>query len=571
MTALATGFRRNGGFPNLLGSVTALACLLGLCAFVVYRTPSPSATSFITLVGFAVIGGWMFLSERYELTLSVLLLYLLLLDGFLKLKTGSQFTTLGRDILFYAIVGGALARFLQRRKAVELPPLSGWVLAFTLIVLVSMFNPGSYPPLHAVASTRPHLEFVPLFFFGFVIMRDPKRLRIFLVLLLLCGAINGVVSAVQFTLTPDQLAAWGPGYSKFIKGGEDGLAGRTFAGADGKNHVRPFGLGADAGSGGLIATLAIPGAIALIGTGWRRPRYALVAIAMSVGLVTAVVTSQGRGVVIAAFVMLLAYVSLSVTSKRLVPTLAGIAVAGAVVAIVVSTVGGQQGSTLSRYDSIAPTKVLATTGESRGGSLALVPVYIQRFPFGHGLGTGGPATGFAQGERDPNAESFSAESEFSFMVLETGIVGLIITLGFTLRLLHLALTRLRRLSDPETRVLLAAVISPVFGIAALYIGGAPTAGSPLGPYFWFVAGIMSYWLLNEQSGSRRIETGRVLSPTSTPAIPIIDELPRRRALRQPVSDEEVDELRTGWESPPSPPPGKWGSRKGGGWWDTPPT
>src|SRR3954447_6898566 len=210
MTPLASGYRRNGGLPGLLASVGALAALFGLCVFVVYRTPSPSATSFVALVGFAVIGGWMFLSERYELTLSALLLYLLLLDGFLKLKTGSQFATLGRDILFYAIVAGALARFVQRRQAIELPPLTGWVLAFTLIVLVSMFNPGSYPALHAVASIRPHLEFVPIFFFGFVIMRDPKRLRVFLILLLICGAINGVVSAIQFSMTPDQLASWGP-------------------------------------------------------------------------------------------------------------------------------------------------------------------------------------------------------------------------------------------------------------------------------------------------------------------------------------------------------------------------
>ena len=39
------------------------------------------------------VGGWMFLTERYELSLAVLMVYVGLLDGFLKLKTGSSSVT----------------------------------------------------------------------------------------------------------------------------------------------------------------------------------------------------------------------------------------------------------------------------------------------------------------------------------------------------------------------------------------------------------------------------------------------------------------------------------------------
>ena len=57
---------------------------------------------------------WLLLSERYELTLAVLMLYLGLLDGYVKLKLNTSWATLGRDALLYAIVAGAL---VARRRA----------------------------------------------------------------------------------------------------------------------------------------------------------------------------------------------------------------------------------------------------------------------------------------------------------------------------------------------------------------------------------------------------------------------------------------------------------------------
>jgi hypothetical protein len=198
-------------------------------------------------------------------------------------------------------------------------------------------------------------------------------------------------------------------------------------------------------------------------------------------------------------VMLLAFAGLSISSRRLVPALAGILVGGAVVLGVVSAISGNGNATaFSRYKSITPTKVFKTTQEDRGGALAVVPRYIARFPLGHGLGSGGPASGVAGGRRS----ELSAESEFSFLVIEFGVLGLIIVVGFTLRLLYLSLGRIRRVSDPESRTLLAAIAAPIFGISALYVGGAPTATSPLAPYLWFVAGVMSFWLVSSSGGAR---------------------------------------------------------------------
>jgi O-antigen ligase len=226
-------------------------------------------------------------------------------------------------------------------------------------------------------------------------------------------------------------------------------------------------------------------------------------VLLSIGTVGAVVTSQGRGVIVAAFVMVLAFAALTVSPSRLVPTLAGLAVAGVVTIGVISAVSGNSDNpaAFSRYESIAPTKLFETTSKDRGGALTIVPTYIRDYPLGHGLGTGGPAAGFGGGER----VALSAESEFAFLVLEAGVIGLIIVVGFMLRLLALALTRIRRISDPELRTLLAAIAAPLFGIFALFVSGAPTSGSPLAPYLWFTAGVLAYWLI---SANREIQPAK---------------------------------------------------------------
>src|SRR4051794_16886575 len=100
---------------------------------------------------------WLLLSDRYEVTLAVLLLYLGLLDGYVKLKLNTSWATLGRDALLYAIVFGALARAAVRRQQIEVPPLTGWVVAFAAVVLIQIFNPANGSWAHSIASVRPHL------------------------------------------------------------------------------------------------------------------------------------------------------------------------------------------------------------------------------------------------------------------------------------------------------------------------------------------------------------------------------------------------------------------------------
>ncbi len=449
----------------------------------------------ITVAGLGIVVLlWLFLSERYEYTLAVLLLYLGLLDGYLKLRTNSSAITLARDGLLYAIALGALCRRILRRQPLTLPPLGGWVLLYVGVVLVQVLNPGNVSTAHALASLRPHLEFVPLFFLGYSELRSTRRLRGLCVLLLVVAAANGVVGYLQFRLTPAQLAAWGPGYAARVYG-TGPVSGRTFTDSAGVEHTRPFGLGSDAGDGGLIGMLALAPALALLGLGRRAPPRWLV-LALSAGALLAIVTSQGRADVLAAVAALLAFVALASSARRLVPTLASVAVGGLILVLVLSTLAGAGRSGLfERYNTISPANLLATTASARGASLPLLPGYMAQFPLGAGLGSTGPAALIA----GAGHTGLNGETEFNFLVVELGVAGLLLFLALDARLLLASATRIRRVADPQVRVLLAGLAAGLFGIAATYFAGPSSSASPVGPYYWLVAGVLSYWLWDRRA------------------------------------------------------------------------
>lgn len=473
----------------VLGSAV-FAVLTVLALLIALRISPPSALAGVAGVALAATVIWMFFSRRYALTLGVLVLYLGLLDGYLKLKTGAQIATLGRDLLLYAIALGFLARVMQRHERLSWPPLTALVAAFVLLTVVQVFNPGSGGLGGAIAALRPHLEFVPLFVLAYMTVTTKRRLFALLLILAIVGAANGAVSLMQFNLTPEELSAWGPGYAERIDGSGD-VSGRTFSDAAGEARVRPFGLGADSGGGGIAGLLALPAALALIGLIGRR-REALVALPLLAGIGLAIITSQGRGILIAAIGALLAYAMLTMLSRRLVPTLVGILMVGLVISLTSSALSEKrEAGALSRYETITPTNVSKTTQKERGSSIALAPSYAVKYPLGAGLGSVGPAYSVSGAS---STTGVNGETEFNFLIVEIGVLGAAAFLAFVVSLLRISATGIRRVADAETRLLLAALAAPIFAIAVLFVSGPASSGVPAGPYLWGAGGVLLYWL-----------------------------------------------------------------------------
>jgi hypothetical protein len=480
----------------------AVAASAGLASIAVaLRVGSPTLVGGIAVIAFLCVSAWMFFSERYTLTLTVLTLYLGLADGYLKLRTGSEYATLARDVLLYAICLGLLARAVVRRTEMRSPPYAGVLIVYLLLVIVQLAHPDSGGLGRALASLRPHIEFVPLFFLAYLAVRTKRQVRGLLVLLVVIGAANGIVSYVQFGLTPEQLADWGPGYADRIEGTED-VSGRVFYDDSDEARVRPFGLAADSGQGGFVALLALPATIALVSLTRGRSRWIALALGFAVALGT--VTSQGRTMMIGALVTVVAYTCLTVMARRLVPTVAAIAVLTiAVVAATSLSIDTGGAGAFDRVAEIAPSRVLSSAGEQRGSSILLAPEYAAEFPFGAGLGSVGPAASVGRAE----ALGFNGETEFNFLIVELGVAGAAVFLGLFGSLIARSFRRLRAIEDRDLRGLLAALAAPLVGMAVMFFSSSITANSPGGPYLWAVAGVLAYWLRPSTSRKRLASPG----------------------------------------------------------------
>lgn len=438
---------------------------------------------------------WLFFSERYAVTLAVLLAYLGLVDGAFKLASGSSVATLGRDVLLYAIALGAAARMILKKTPLTMPPFAGLVLAWVAVCVVQVANPSDHSIVHAMAALRPQLEFVPLFFFGYFVMRTERRLLGLLILLAVVAAANGIVSLIQSGLTADQLASWGPGYAKLATGTT--TVARTFV-VDGQVHVRPPGLGGTDGFGGLVSLIAVPALIALLSTARQTVRFGWLLIPAAVLTIVGIVSSQARLSVVDSVLALVAFLALTLRARR---GLVVLLVAAAIGLVGYAAVTSFVTQNANRYSTIAPSRVLGTSISARSGSLAVIPTYIADFPLGAGIGSVGPAGASSIGGAS-NSSTLNGETEVTFLLVETGIPGLLVMLTFSLAVVRAGLV-LRRLADPTLQRSLMAITATVISISVAWIIVPVTAESPTSPFLWLSGGCLAYWYSEMRAGRLR--------------------------------------------------------------------
>jgi hypothetical protein len=455
-------------------------------------------------------------NRRVDRSLAFLGLYLGLLDGYLKLRLGNAGISLGRDVLIAAIAGGALVRTLSSHRPLPVPPLGGLVLAFSAVVFIELFNPSAPGAIQGLAGVRTHLEFVPLFFLGYAFIRTESQVRTFVMILVFCAAIGGVVSLYQSLITPDQLAGWGPGYRERITGvGVFEGAGRAGIDPSGNTVVRPFGLGSEIGSGAFMAALALPGLIALAMNGSMRFRLALTPLA--IGIALAVATSGSRGASVMVAISVVAFGVIAAVSKNAVRATLGLAVGTALLFGVYQQLGPDNPAKNRAQGVSSPGKVVSSFSRERLRSVNRFDDYAAKYPLGVGVGTVGPAT--AVTGKPSGLSGFDSETLWNFLVIETGLAGLALILALMFRLIWLAITRIRHLADPAMRLYLAALAAPLFGLLVLGFGGATTIAVPFGPFLWFVAGVLSYWLVTV-AGARPQAAAPVIhrpEPAANPA------------------------------------------------------
>jgi hypothetical protein len=439
-------------------------------------------------------------SPRYEVTLTVVALYLGLLEGPVKLGSGGHASaSVVRDVLIFAVSIGALARLTTRREPVRLPPLSGWVFAFVGVVVLEAFNPQTANIAKIAGGFRQQLEWVPFFFFAYALIRSKERFRKLFILIGVIALANGLVGTYQTRLSPTALASWGPGYRELLlgvneEGGKSALGARTFGTGEGVGHVRPPALGTDAGFGGGVGGLALPALLALIATGRLRRRWPVIILAL--GAVLGVLTGLGRLQVIGAVLGVMGFLVLSLSAgRKFTRPLAAIAgVIALAIPLILGVVALNGGAAFSRYTSIAPENVTSSK-DKKTSSIKHIPALLESKPFGVGLGTVGAAAGF--GGKQTNlyeGHGVSAETEYNAIADELGFPGLLVWCALSIRLLILGLTGLRHVRDIELKIYLAAMLASFAALTIMGFGGPTMSSAAFGPFYWSFAGICAYWL-----------------------------------------------------------------------------
>lgn len=489
---------------RLLVGVSALIPLV-LALAVSLEVPAPSIASSAVILGIVLGVAGVFalmLSTRYAVTLTVLALYLGLLDGPVKLESASTLASAGRDVLIIAIVLGMLMRLALKRERVTMPPLSGWVLLFAVVVLSEALNPYTAGVLKVIGGYRQQLEFLPFFFFGYLIIRSKRRFRQLFLLLGVIALANGLVGAYQSRLSPGQLASWGPGYSERVEGGS-GTRGRTYL-YEGVAHPRPMALGSDAGAGGSFGVIALPGLLALLIAGKTRRRWPVALCCL--GALLAIATSASRTFTVVGVVDVVAFVTFSLVAglrvkRALAALIAGLVLAGGVG---VALVAADDSQILHRQESLINPQAKEGTGfevekeagdEGKTRDLSEIPKDLASAPFGLGLGVAGSASGFGGGVKVRlEEEKVSGGSAYNLLAVETGALGLFLWLGLTVSVIALGVTRLRRVVDPELRLYLVAVLTAFVALTIQGLAATTLAVSPAGAYLWFAPGVLAFWL-----------------------------------------------------------------------------
>jgi hypothetical protein len=508
MSAAARPLVAGGGHPAVTSrrlrdglTASAVALVIGAATIgIAIAVPKPSIPFALGGIAVAVLVGWLAATPRLERSVTVLVIFLGCVNGPLKLVANAGVLSSGlQDVMIFAIVLGLIFRMLVSRTPARLPPLSGWVIAWIVLVLVEAFNPETHGILKAFGGWRQELQWVPFFWFGYLLIRTPQRFRLMFWVLGVVSLLNAFASTGQTQASPEEIASLGSGYNQRVFGADS----RKYISPNGEGHVRPFGLGSDAGTSASIGLAALPGTIALFALA-RRRRERWAALILALGSMAGIITGLGRLQVVGAVFAVAGFVGYSLLAGRRIakPLLAVIALAAIAVPLGSFFVESVGSNVFSRYTTISPEKVTGTATGYKSSELAAIPKYIAAEPFGFGLGTAGSVSGFGGKQHELyEGHGISAETEPNLLVEELGVFGILLWFGFLLRLIVLPATHLRKVRDPELQMLLAALAAPLFAVFFMAIDGPVSVGIAGGLYLYFAAGVMGYWFLGD--GRRR--------------------------------------------------------------------
>jgi len=241
----------------------------------------------------------------------------------------------------------------------------------------------------------------------------------------------------------------------------------------------------------------------------KRLRPALVLLA--IGIALAIATSGSRTALVTAGVTLLAFAFIVARWRDSLRVIAGFAIGVILLYGTFDQLVARDNQATQRTRSIVSSGPISTYEAERASSLNRFNDFAIAYPLGLGVGYGGPAASISGAGDDQQTfdrktgTQLNYETQWNYLVLELGLAGLALFLMLSLRLVAIAFIRIRRISSQRLRWQLAALAAPMIGLLVQGFAGITTASVPSAPYFWFVAGVLSYWLITRYRMPAQVE------------------------------------------------------------------
>ncbi len=414
------------------------------------------------------------------------------LDGTIRgLLHSDPVSIVARDIVLGIIVVGWGAQRIQSRHTdpVRVPPGTLLVVLFTVNCLLQVANPFAVGIVQSLGGLKLHLSAIPLLFLGYDVIRRPSQVRSLFLFLTLLTLIMGCVSYVQYAQGPGWTWAHFPGSKEAIS--QNLSLAQSQAGQGMTTTFKPTGTTTAGGASGFYIGTIFPLAFVLPLLSGRLRCSALARAALAVLLLVFIVfifINAVRSALVVAFcgILLCGLLAGGKLRVRLLTAIAVCFVLGSI-AFTVSQ-GISQGGVTNRFASTFsdPVDALHKDRHTFFDDAAFI---VTHSPTGVGLGRVGGAGGRLGGGAgsDPGFAVFS-EAYLGSIMYETGIIGGLLITALALSFIGRCYGSLRRLPNPDDKLLLTAITALFVIIFANFFVTPILLGPPGSVLFWLLGG-----------------------------------------------------------------------------------
>ena len=387
----------------------------------------------------------------------------------------------------YGITLAALVYFWRSRTSIRQHPSVKWLVLSLAYLGLMMLHPTTNSVASGLAQIGLYFSVLAPVMWAPKLVQSPARLERILWLFLICNGLSSVVGVLQ-VYDPDR---WMPAeFSSVQLASQWGLGTVTYQGPDGREIIRPPGLGDAPGAVAGAGVLALFLGLVYVVTS-RRFLAKMAAFVLAGFGAAAVFLTLVRSSFLIGLIMLACFLYLQVRQGRIATAISvsALCVGIMVVAFIGALdLGGE--TIIDRFSTILEENPRDLYYHNRGNQVlhAFVEL-LPEYPLGAGLGRWGMMYGYFGDPNNINAPAIWAEIQWPAWIIDGGLVMVLLSAAALFAAMRHGLLLAARSIDESVRTLAAIAISINLGLFALTFS-YPIFASTSGIQFWFLAGCL---------------------------------------------------------------------------------